>query len=51
MDNKTESVKFANQNRKPEEVVEESEDEHSGQDNMPELFDPEIRENVEFERV
>ena len=48
VDNKTESVKFANQVEKPEEVADESEDEYFGEDDKPELFDPEIRENVEF---
>ena len=49
VDNLARSVKFANQITNPEEVVDESEDEYFGEDDMPELFDPEIRENVEFD--
>ena len=49
VDNKTESVKFANQIKKPEAVVDESEDEYFGEDDMPEPFDPEIRKKVEFD--
>ena len=35
-----EHVKFSNQTRNPDEVVNESEDEYYGEDDMPELFDP-----------
>ena len=44
-----EHVKFSNQTRNPDEVVNESEDEYYGEDDMPELFDPENSEDVEFD--
>ena len=44
-----EHIQFSNQTRNPDEVVDESEDEYSGEDDMPELFDPENREDVEFD--
>ena len=44
---KNEVVKFSNQTRNPHEVADESEDEYYGEDDMPELFDPEDREDVE----
>ena len=43
-----ERVRFSNQTRNPDKVVNESEDEYYGEDDMPELFDPEKREDVEF---
>ena len=49
VNNKEEHVKFPNQTRNPEEVVNESEDEYFGKEDMPELFDPEIREEVKFD--
>ena len=49
LNNKEEWVKFRNQTTNPEEVVDESEDEYFGEKDMPELFDPETRENVEFD--
>ena len=48
LNNKEEQVKFANQTRNPEEAVQESDNEYFGEDDMPELFDPENREEVEF---
>ena len=42
-------VKFSNQTRNPDNVVNELEDEYYGEDDMPELFDPENREDVEFD--
>ena len=42
-------VKFSNQTRNPDEVVDESEDEYYGEDDMPELYDPENRKDVEFD--
>ena len=44
-----EAVKFSNQTKNPHEVADESEDEYYGEDDMPELFDPEHREDVEFD--
>ena len=48
MDN-NEAVKFSNQTKNPHEVTDESEDEYYGEDDMPELFNPEDREDVEFD--
>ena len=45
----SERVRFSNQTRNPEEVVDESEDEYYGEDDMPELYDPEKWEDVEFD--
>ena len=42
-----EALKFSNQTKNPHEVADESEDEYYGEDDMPELFDPEDREDVE----
>ena len=50
MDN-NECVKFSNQTRNPDEVVDESEDEYYSEDDMPELFNPENREDVEFDSL
>ena len=44
-----ECVIFSNQTKNPDNVVKESEDEYYGEDDMPELFDPEKREDVEFD--
>ena len=44
-----ERVRFSNQTRNPDKVVNESEDEYYGEDDMPELFDPENREDIEFD--
>ena len=49
MNNKEECVKFPNQTRDTEEVVEESDEDYFGEDDMPELFDPENRDEVEFD--
>ena len=46
LNNKEERVKFPNQTRNPKEVVEEFEDDYFGADDMPELFDPENRDEV-----
>ena len=43
-----ERVKFSNQTRNPDEVVNESEDKYYGEDDMPELYDPENRKDIEF---
>ena len=45
---KKSTLSFPNQTRNPEEVVQESDDEYFGEDDMPELFDPENRDEVEF---
>ena len=42
-------VKFSNQTRNLDEIIDELEDEYYGEDDMPELFDPENREDVEFD--
>ena len=44
-----ECVIFSNQTKNPDDVVKESEDEYYGEDDMPELFDPENREDIEFD--
>ena len=44
-----ERVKFSNQTRNLDDVVDESEDEYYSEDDMPKLFDPEYREDVEFD--
>ena len=49
LNNKEEHVKFPNQARDPEEVVEESDEDYFGEDDMPELFDPEDRDEAEFD--
>ena len=49
MNNKEERVKFPNQTRDPEEVVEESDGDYFEEYDMPELFDPENRDEVEFD--
>ena len=41
-------MKFVNQTRNPEEAVQESDNEYFREDDMPELFDSENREEVEF---
>ena len=43
------SFKFSNQTTNSYEVVDESQDEYYGEDDMPELYDPENREEVEFD--
>ena len=48
LNNKEEQVKFVNQTRNPEEAVQESDNEYFREDDMPELFDSENREEVEF---
>ena len=49
LNNKEERVKFPNQTRNPKEVVKKFEDDYFGADDMPELFDPENRDEVEFD--
>ena len=44
-----ERVKFSNQTTDPHEAVDELEDEYYGEDDMPELYNPENREDVEFD--
>ena len=44
-----ECVIFSNETKNPDDVVKESEDEYYGEDDMPELFDPENREDIEFD--
>ena len=44
-----EAVKFSIQTRNPHEVADESEDEYYREDDMAELFDPEDREDAEFD--
>ena len=42
-------LKFVNQTRNFNEVIQESHQEYFGEDDLPELFDPENREEVEFD--
>ena len=49
LNNKEERVKFPNQTRDPEEVVEESNGDYFGEHDIPELFDLENRDEVEFD--
>ena len=49
LNDKEERVNFPNQTRNPEEVVEESDEDYFGEDDMPELFDQENRDEVEFD--
>ena len=51
LNNKEEQVKLVNQTRNPEEAVQEPDNECFGEDDMPELFDSENREEVEFNSV
>ena len=44
-----ETFKFSNQTTNPYEAVDELEDEYYGEDDMPELYDPENREEAEFD--
>ena len=43
LNNREDYVQFPNQTKNPIEVVEEPEDDYVGEDDMPELFDPENR--------
>ena len=49
LNNRENYPRFSNQTRNPIEVVNESEEEYYGEDDMPELFDPENREEVNFD--
>ena len=49
LNNKEERVKFPNQIRNLEEVVEESDEDYFGEDDMLELFDPDNRDEVDFD--
>ena len=42
-------LKFLNQTRNFNEIIRESHQEYFGEDDLPELFDPENREEVEFD--
>ena len=44
-----ERVRFLNQTRNTDEVIDESEDEYYGEDGMPKLYNPENRKDVEFD--
>lgn len=48
-ENREEYPRFRNQTKNPVEVAKEPEAEYFGEDEMPELFDPEERENVTFD--
>lgn len=48
-DNREEYHRFRNQTKNPVEVVKEPESKYYGEDNMPELFDSENREDVTFD--
>ena len=47
--NRKDYLRFVNQTRNPIEVVNEPEEEYYGEDGMPELFNPENREEVNFD--
>ena len=49
LDNRENYPRFPNQTRNPIEVVNEPEEEYYEEDNMPEIFDPENREEVSFD--
>ena len=49
LNNREEYVNFSKQIRNPIEVVNEEEPDYFGEDDMPELFDPEDREQVDFD--
>ena len=49
LDNSENYLRFPNQTRNPIEVVNEPEEEYYEEDNMPEIFDPENREEVSFD--
>ena len=49
LSNRENYVKFHNQTRNPIEVIEEENDEYYDKDDMPELFDLEERDDVEFD--
>ena len=49
LDNRENYLRFPNQTRNPIEVVNEPEEEYYEEDNMPEIFDPENREEVSFD--
>ena len=51
VNNKEERVKFPNQTRNLKEVVEEFEDDYFREDDMPELFDLENRDEVKFDSL
>ena len=49
LNNRDEYIKFPNQMKNPIEVVEEPEEDYFGEDDISELFDPENREEVDFD--
>ena len=49
LNNRENYPRFANQTRNPIEVVSEPEEEYYGEDDMPELYDPENREEFNFD--
>ena len=49
LNNRADYPCFANQTRNPIEVVNEPVEKYHGEDDMPELFDPENREEVNFD--
>ena len=49
LNNRADYPRFANETRNPIEVVNEPVEEYHGEDDMPELFDPENREEVNFD--
>ena len=49
LNNREEYVNFSKQTKNPIEVVNEEEPDYFGEADMPELFDPEDREQVDFD--
>ena len=49
LNNRDDYPRFANQTRNPIEVINEPEEDYYGEDDMPELYDPENREEVNFD--
>ena len=49
LNNRDEYVNFYKQTRNPIEVINEEEPDYFGEDDMPELFDPEDRDQVDFD--
>ena len=49
LNNRENYVRFHNQTRNPVEVAEEPEEDYYGKDNIPEMYDPENKEEVNFD--
>ena len=49
LNNRENYVRFHNQTRNPVEVVNKPEDEYYGEDDMPKIYNPENRKDVDFD--